>query len=94
VVDQNYEQGKAIFNGRLAGTSKISYCIKDQNADGELVPVKRKSLKSYKRSSYQTISENLYNCDSPDTRIIDELKRDDYLYVLYYLNKRYNLALK
>lgn len=93
VVDQNYETGKAIFNGR-AGGQKIAYCIKDKNADGELVPVKGKSIRSYKRAGYQDLAENLFNCDDPENLVANQLKRDDFLYVMYYLNKRYKLALK
>lgn len=94
VVDQNYEQGKAIFTGRAVGSSKISYCLKDPSEEGKLVPVKSKTIKAYKRTTYQELADNLYNCDEPDSLVSSELKRDDYLYVMYYLNKRYRLALK
>jgi len=94
VVDQNYEQGKAIYTGRAVGSSKISYCVKERSEEGKLVPVKSKSIKAYKRTTYQELADNLYNCDEPESLVSSELKRDDYLYVMYYLNKRYRLALK
>ena len=89
-VDAVYETGKAIFNGRQRGEPSLSYCV--QNGE-EKVPVKRKSLKSYKKTNYDTLAKNLYNCDEPDTLIAKQLTRDSMLYVLYYLNKRHKLGL-
>lgn len=89
-VDQTYEVGKAIYKGRQSGVARISYCV----ASGELkLPVKSKSLKTYKKTTYNNLAENLYNCDKPDSLVASELSKDNLLYVLYYLNKRYNLKL-
>jgi len=90
-VDTVYETGKAIYNGRQRGEPSLAYCVV---ADGEKVPVKRRTLKEYKKTDYNTLAQNLYNCDSPDTPIKDELTRDSMLYVLYYLNKRHRLDLR
>lgn len=89
-VDTVYETGKSIFRGRQSGEPALSYCV---ISDGEKVPVKRKSLKSYKKTNYSTLAENLYNCDDPETLISKQLTRDSMLYVLYYLNKRHKLGL-
>ena len=89
-VDQTYEVGKAIFNGRQSGVASISYCV----ASGEVkLPVKGKSLSAYKKTTYDNLAQNLYNCDKPDTLVASELSNDNLLYVLYYLNKRYRLRL-
>lgn len=89
-VDETYEVGKAIFNGRQSGVASISYCV----ASGDVkLPVKSKSLSDYKKTTYDNLSQNLYNCDKPDTLIATELSNDNLLYVLYYLNKRYRLKL-
>ena len=90
-VDQTYEVGKAIYNGRQSGFPKLSYCVV---AEGEKVPVKSKSIKTYKKTSYNELSKNLYNCDNPDSLVSSELSRDGLLHVLYYLNKRYRLSLR
>jgi len=89
-VDQTYEVGKAIFKGRQNGVARISYCI----ASGEVkLPVKSKTIKAYKKTTYDELAKNLYNCDKPDSLVANELSKDNLLYVLYYLNKRYSLRL-
>ncbi len=90
-VDTVYETGKAIFNGRQRGEPSLSYCVV---ADGEKVPVKRRSLRDYKKTDYNTLAQNLYSCDEPKTLIAEQLTRDSMLYVLYYLNKRHRLGLR
>ncbi len=89
-VDQVYETGKAIFLGRQAGVEKLSYCVK---VDGELKPIKRKSVKKFKKTTYNELAQNMFNCDQPETKIATQLSRDDFLYVVYYLNKRHRLKL-
>jgi len=91
-VDETYEVGKAIYNGRQSGYPKLSYCV--VASEGEKVPLKSKSIKQYKRTSYNELSQNLYNCDNPDSLISSELSQDAMLHVLYYLNKRYRLSLR
>ena len=90
-VDQTYEVGKAIYNGRQSGFPKLSYCVV---SEGEKVPVKSKTIKPYKRLTYNELAANLYNCDNPDSLVSSELSRDGLLHVLYYLNKRYRLSLR
>lgn len=91
VVDPSYETGKAIYKGRQAGEPTLQYCVL---ADGEKVPLKRKSLKAYKNATYDTFANSLFQCDQPDKLVAEGLTRDSLLYVLYYLNKRHKLALK
>ena len=90
-VDQNYETGKAIFNGRLRGVEKLQYCV---SVGGELLPVKRKALKSFKSGSYSQLSSNLFDCSQPDSPVSATLGSDNAFYVVYYLNKRYRLGLR
>lgn len=90
-VDQTYEVGKAIFNGRQQGEPSLQYCVV---ADGEKVPVKRSALKAYKGTTYDDFASNLYHCDQPEKPIAEGLTRDSFLYVVYYLNKRHKLQLK
>ena len=90
-VDTVYEEGKAIYRGRREGEPSINYCVANE---GEILPVKGKTIKAYKKTSYEELARNLYNCDSPDTLVAEELTRDSMLYVLYYLNKRHRLGLK
>jgi len=70
--------------------SRISYCV---TAGDVKLPVKSKSIKPYKKTTYDNLAQNLYNCDKPDSLVANELSRDNLLYVLYYLNKRYRLNL-
>lgn len=90
-VDQTYEVGKSIFNGRAKGEPSLEYCV---DVEGERLPVKRKNVKSYKKGTYNEFASNLYRCDEPETRIAESLTRDSLLYVIYYLNKRHKLNLK
>jgi len=80
-VDQTYEIGKAVYSGRQQGVDKIAYCVK---VDDELLPVKRKSLKSFKRGSYDDLAQSLFNCDQPEVLVGEQLSRDNLIYVLYY----------
>ncbi|MEM7359662.1 MAG: hypothetical protein AAF431_11240 [Pseudomonadota bacterium] len=90
-VDQNYEYGKSIYQGRKAGSAKLAYCL---DIEGEKVPAKRKSFKKFKRATYTEFANALYNCDQPESQVRNEIDSEDFKYVLYYLNKRFNLALK
>lgn len=91
VVDQSYETGKSIYKGRKAGEPTLEYCVL---VKGEKVPLKRKSIKSFKNTTYTDLATNLYQCDQPEKKISAGLTRDSFLYVLYYLNKRHKLDLK
>lgn len=90
-VDTIYEQGKAIYRGRADGEPAISYCVA---SEGEILPIKGKTIKAFKKTSYQELAKNLYNCDNPESLVATELTRDSLLYVLYYLNKRHRLGLQ
>lgn len=90
-VDQTYEIGKSIFNGRARGEPSLEYCI---DVDGERLPVKRKSVKTFKKGTYNDFARNLYRCDEPEALISESLTRDSLLYVIYYLNKRHKLDLR
>lgn len=90
-VDQNYEYGKSIYQGRKAGSVKLAYCL---DIEGEKVPAKRKTFKKFKRATYSEFANSLYNCDQPNSLVRSEIDDEDFKYVLYYLNKRFNLALK
>jgi len=90
-IDHDYETGKAIYLGRQSGVEKLSYCVK---VDDEITPLKRRSVKAFKNTTYNELAQNLYNCDQPETQISTQLSRDDFLYVVYYLNKRHKLNLR
>jgi len=89
-VDTVYETGKAIYKGRKQGEPALAYCVASGD---EKIPVKRKSLKGFKKKTYNDLAQNLFNCDQPETLIANELSKDSLLYVLYYLNKRHKLNL-
>jgi len=89
-VDVPYEKGSSVFYGR-SDAPKLSYCVMHK---GKKTKVKRSSMYSYKQSDYTTLSNNLFNCDKPESRIISELDRKDFIHVLYFLNVKYKLDLK
>ncbi|MBX2849869.1 MAG: hypothetical protein KTR16_16210 [Acidiferrobacterales bacterium] len=91
IVDQAYELGKSVYKGRQDGIPKLSYCI---TAEGEQKRLKRRLIKSYKSTTFSNLASNLYNCDIPGKRIKSDLPRDEFLHVLYYLDKRYKLNLR
>ena len=90
VVDPTYESGKAVYTGRSKNAPKLQYCLK---VGEETVKLKRKSIKQFKQSSYSTLAKNLYRCDVPTQSIKTQLEKQQFLHVLYYLNKRYKLNL-
>lgn len=90
-VDQNYEVGKAIYLGRAKGEPSLEYCIA---VGEEKKPLRRKSLKTFKQSTYTDFAGSLYRCDEPEKLIADSLTRDSMLYLVYYLNKRHKLKLR
>ena len=90
VVDPTYESGKAVYTGRSKNAPKLQYCLR---VGEETVKLKRKSIKQFKQSSYSDLAKNLYRCDVPAQAIKTELEKQQFLHVLYYLNKRYKLNL-
>jgi len=89
-VDQDYELGKSIFQGRQAGVAKLSYCVE---VDGEQTEVKKSSIKQFKRQSYSALANGLFDCDQPGTLVASHLDTDSLISVVYYLGKRYRLNL-
>ena len=90
VVDTAYESGKAVYNGRKRNVPKLSYCLKDGE---EMVELKRKTIKQFKGSSYSGLAAGLYNCET-SLAVKQDLERQDFIHVLYYLDKRYKLKLQ
>jgi len=90
-VDRTYESGKAIYTGRKKTAPKLSYCLR---VGEEMLPVKRKSLKQFKKTSFTQLSKHLFSCDAPEKSIISQLERTDFIHVIYYLDKRYRLKLE
>jgi len=93
VVDQNYEAGKNIYNGRSDAYGKLKFCVVN-TVTGDKVPLKRSVLKPYKKTTVLTFAENLYDCNNPEQQMIQNLDANDMNLVLYYLDKRYKLKLK
>lgn len=89
-VDVAFSRGKAVFLGK-ADSPKLSYCV---TYKGKKVKVKRKSMYPYKQGTVSELSKQLYNCDQPETQILSQLERKDFLYVLYYLDIKYKLDLE
>lgn len=90
-VDQVYEYGKSVYNGRFDNGQKLDYCIK---VDDELTPLKRKSAKTFKGGSAQVFAASLFDCNETDKLIGNKLTEDQFAHVVYYLNKRWKLKLK
>ena len=91
IIDESFELGKSIYYGRKDGAPKLPYCITVEDNKKRL---KSKTIKPYKNTSFSKLASNLYNCDNPEKKIKADLQRDDFLYVLYYLDTRYKLNLK
>ena len=92
VVDEAYELGKSVYLGREQGVPSFSYCI--TTAEGEKKKLRRKTIKSYKNTTFSKLAINLYNCKALDNHIKTGLPKSEFLHVLYYLDKRYKLNLK
>ena len=88
--DQIYAYGKALYNGRIKKVGKVPMCL---NTDEGVVKVKKKTLKPFKSTNYQTLANQLYLCDQPDQSVSTKLDAKQLGYVIYYLNKRYKLNL-
>ena len=88
--DQNYEYGKQLFKGRTGGFEQVDYCIV---ADGEPAKVRSRALKPFKGGLSSELATALVNCEDTEKNILDYMDANSAIYVLYYLNKRYNLGL-
>jgi len=93
VIDQNYEAGKNIYNGRSDAYGKLKFCVVDATTS-EKVAIKRATVKPYKGKTVLGFAENLYDCNNPEEQMIQQLDPNDMNLVLYYLNKRYKLKLE
>ena len=89
-TDPAYEIGKSIFKGRRENAPKLNYCISDEQ---NVVELKRKTIKRFKKSTYVDLEKNLYNCDKPDELVSQSLSEYQLTHVLYYLDKRFRLKL-
>ena len=89
-VDHDYEYGKSIFLGRQKDVPKLSYCVE---VDGKKVPMKRKTIRQFKKVAYTEFANSLYHCDQPDRLIVQDIDKEKFQYVIYYLNKRFKLYL-
>lgn len=89
-VDQRYELGKAVYQGKQ-GNTKHQYCV-DNGTDK--VKLKSKTAKSFKNKAANEFAIALYHCDQPDTQIAATLSQQNLFLVIYYLNKRYRLKLE
>ena len=89
-VNVPYARGESVFRGR-GDAPKLSYCIVHKGKKSKL---SRSSMYSYKHATYSALAEQLYNCDKPENKIINELPRKDFIHVLYYLNVKYKLSLE
>ena len=91
-VDQDYELGKSIYKGRQEGIAAIKYCLQVEG-EAEAVKLKSRSIKLFKRESYDALAGSLVDCEQPGTLVSDRLDADSLQAVMYYLSKRYDLYL-
>lgn len=92
-TDPVYEQGKAIFKGRVKEYGKVKYCLASAEAETGAIKIKRKSMKRYKKQSVQALVNDLRFCEQESGKLIQVLSREHLSYLVYYLNKRYRLKL-
>lgn len=88
-IDQNYEAGKSIYNGR-SNAGSINYCLKSGD---EVAEVNATNISSFKRATVSDFSASLISCDEGNELASSLMSSDDFLLVVYYLSKRYNLYL-
>lgn len=89
-VDQAYEYGKALYNGKTDEIADVDFCVQDEEKQ---VKIKSSSLKAYKGGSYDDLAQNLYNCDDPQQNLLAVADQSQATYIVYYLDQRYNLDL-
>lgn len=92
-VDPAYERGKSIFTGRSKQYKKYKFCMVNGSTQ-ETSKLSRKTLKTFKGSNYQALSESIVKCDEPNKPITSVVSQDDLSLLLYYVNKRYKLNIK
>lgn len=92
-TDPVYEQGKAVFKGRIKEYGKVKYCLASDDSETGAVKIKRKSMKRYKEQRVQELLKDLRFCDEESGALLQVLSREHLQYLVYYLNKRYRLKL-
>ncbi len=90
-VDEVYEYGKSIYNGRLPGAQKVKYCVLQ---DGKPKRVRARTLKPYRGGSKLDLANALYDCAQTEVLALARLDREQVSFVLYFLNKRFKLDLQ
>lgn len=89
-VDQLFERGKAVYQGRAQGVSKINYCIDNGTSK---VKLKSKTAKSFRNTKANDFALALYDCNDTNTAVHTQLSRENLSLLIYYFNKRYRLNL-
>lgn len=92
-TDPIYEQGKAVYKGRIKEYGKVKYCLVPQEPETAAVKIKRKSMKRYKKQSVTALVKDLRFCGQDSAKVTQVLSREHLSYLVYYLNKRYRLKL-
>lgn len=92
-TDPVYEEGKAVFKGRIKEYGKVKYCLASAESETGAVKIKRKSMKRYKKQSVQVLLKDLRFCEQDSGNLLQVLSREHLQYLIYYLNKRYRLKL-
>ncbi len=92
-TDPIYEQGKAVYKGRIKEYGKVKYCLVSAESETGAIKIKRKSMKRYKKQSVQALVNDLRFCEQESGKLTQVLSREHLSYLVYYLNKRYRLKL-
>lgn len=92
-IDFAYEHGKALYSGRMPSVGKIKFCVPKPGSD-KFVKVKRKTLQPYVGGDIENLGYSLVNCEQSNERIVDRVGEQNTRFILYYLDKRYQLNLK
>jgi len=87
-VDQAYEHGKAVYQGRVG--TRYKYCIDNGT---EKVKLKGSTAKAYKGKSANDFAVALYDCNNLDVQIASQLSNNDLSALVYYFDKRYRLKM-
>ncbi|WP_086931784.1 hypothetical protein [Agarilytica rhodophyticola] len=94
ITDPAYEYGKALFKGRNKKYKKVKFCTVSEEAESGVTKIKGKTMKPFRKSTYQKVASTLRNCAQPDQAAHQLLTNDDLFALVYYIDKRYRLKLK
>lgn len=89
-IDHLYETGKSVYYAQNASGGPVSYCI-DNGGQTELVSLR--ALKPFRGTNADQLSARLVRCDVVTGSAAEHLDPGELDAVVYYLNKRYKLAL-